>query len=151
MVVVTQFQKRHCTKQHRSMNIVILQSLVKCKLLFFLCTCENFARDTVIAPLILHLSIGRRWVVSCMPHLLYLLGTHWIGDWVGPTAGLDIMEREISCTWQPSIYGSSCPYPNYCTDRPTLLPKFEERRRWRCPCLRYEGKWEASELNGLHI
>jgi hypothetical protein len=28
-----------------------------------------------------------------------VLGTHWIGGWVGPTAGLDTVEKRMSCTF----------------------------------------------------
>jgi hypothetical protein len=50
-----------------------------------------------IDPHFLDLSISWRWVVSFTPRPLYprerAPGTHWIGGWVGPRAGLDDMEK----------------------------------------------------------
>jgi hypothetical protein len=56
-------------------------------------------RSGDIAPHILNLGTGWRWVVSFMPLPLYTRrkapDTHWIEGWVGPRAGLDIMERNL--------------------------------------------------------
>jgi len=47
----------------------------------------------VIVPRILDLGTKCRWVVSFMPRER-TRGTHWIGGWVGPRAGLDaVMKR----------------------------------------------------------
>jgi hypothetical protein len=50
------------------------------------------------AARILDLVTTWRWVVSFTPRPLYthgkLPGTHWIGDWVDPRAGLDAVVKE---------------------------------------------------------
>jgi len=60
-----------------------------------------------IAPLILSLDIGWRWVVSFTHWPLYfgerLPGTHWIGGWVGLTAGLEAFGgKQICCLYPKS-------------------------------------------------
>jgi len=55
-----------------------------------------------IAPRIINLSTGWRWVVSLKPRPLYPLrkspGTHWTGGWEGPRVGLDaVAKRENPC------------------------------------------------------
>jgi hypothetical protein len=67
---------------------------------------EGILRGGDIAPRILDLSTRWRWVVSFMPQLLYprerTPGTNWIGGWVGPKAGLDmVVKRKI-----PSLTGT---------------------------------------------
>ena len=47
------------------------------------------------APLIRKLGTGWRWVVSLTLRPLYS-GTHRIGGWVGPRAGLDVWKRKDS-------------------------------------------------------
>jgi hypothetical protein len=62
-----------------------------------------------IAPRLLNLGNSLRWVVSFTPWPLYpggrTLGTHWVGDWVGPRAILEVgVRRKIpsSCRkWKP--------------------------------------------------
>jgi hypothetical protein len=55
----------------------------------------------IVTPSILDLDTSWRWVVSFTPRLLYPQGksppgTHWIGGWVGPRAGLDaVVWRKI--------------------------------------------------------
>jgi hypothetical protein len=80
----------------------------------------------------------KRWSCPCVchenmwgkaPHILYLgtnggewsashfdsftpygkiHSTHWIGDWVAPTAGLDILDkRNVSCSCQVSVHDST--------------------------------------------
>ena len=48
------------------------------------------------APLV-ELDTRWRWIVKFTPRTLYPLrknpGTHWIGGWVGPRAGLDVFNR----------------------------------------------------------
>jgi hypothetical protein len=59
-----------------------------------------------------------------MPRPLYPRGkrpgTHWIGDWVGPRAGLNAMEKSLLPSWEsnpgravrsPSLYRLSYPAP----------------------------------------
>jgi hypothetical protein len=61
------------------------------------------------------LDLGTRWrcEVSFTPWLLYLRerapGTHWIGGWVDPRAGLDtVVRRKIPCTcWDLNPQSSS--------------------------------------------
>jgi hypothetical protein len=48
--------------------------------------------DGGIAPRILDLGNWGMWVVSFTPRER-APGTHWIGSWVGPRAGLDAMEK----------------------------------------------------------
>jgi hypothetical protein len=51
------------------------------------------------APLILNLST-RRWLVNFTPRRHYPRGKnpsmHWIGGWVGPTAGLDVSKSKLN-------------------------------------------------------
>jgi hypothetical protein len=50
-----------------------------------------------IDPRLLDLDTSLRWVISFTPRPLYTRerdrGTHWIGGWVGPRAGLDAAEK----------------------------------------------------------
>jgi len=55
-----------------------------------------------IAPRILDLGNRRGWSVSCPGRFIpreRAPGTHWIGSWVGPTAGLDAVDRPTYFTW----------------------------------------------------
>jgi hypothetical protein len=56
---------------------------------------------------LLDLLTRRRWVISSTPRPLYPAekapNTHWVGNWVGPGAGLDDVEkRNISCICRES-------------------------------------------------
>jgi hypothetical protein len=60
-----------------------------------------------VAPPILNLGTRWRWVVNSTPRPLCLRertpGTHWLGYWVGPGAGLGVFEkRKISYPSQES-------------------------------------------------
>jgi hypothetical protein len=78
---------------------------VKVKVKLSLCLTKHHAMKTYwgiegIAPCILDLGTRWRWVVSLTPRPLYprerAPGTHWIGGWVGPRAGLDgVVKRKI--------------------------------------------------------
>jgi hypothetical protein len=71
---------------------------------------EGTERGTGIAPLFLDLGTRRGWVVSTTPRPLYPRtrpGTHCIGGWVGPRAGLDVCEK--SRPHRDLISGSSNP------------------------------------------
>jgi hypothetical protein len=62
-----------------------------------------------IVPRILDLGTRWRWVISFTSRSLYpqgkTPGTHWIGSWVGSTAGMDaVVRRKI-----PSPYRDSNP------------------------------------------
>jgi hypothetical protein len=50
-----------------------------------------------IDPQILNLGTGQRQVVSFMPQPLYPqgkgLGTHWTGDWAGPSVSVDAVVK----------------------------------------------------------
>jgi hypothetical protein len=54
------------------------------------------------------LDLGTSLEVSVQFHTLVVLslekdpGTHWIGRWVGPKIGLDVVETKISCLWSSS-------------------------------------------------
>jgi hypothetical protein len=58
---------------------------------------------------ILDLGTRWRWVVSFTPLLLYPLGkdpgTHWIGGWLGPGAGMDFMKKRKSYPCRESNTG----------------------------------------------
>jgi hypothetical protein len=41
-------------------------------------------------------------------------GTHWIGGWVGPRAGLDAVEKKKSCPCRESITGRPARSPSLC-------------------------------------
>jgi hypothetical protein len=78
-----------------------------------------------IAPT--HFNLGTRWgwVVSVTPRPRFTPGTHWIGGWVGPRAGLDAgARRNILCPWR----GSNL-------DRPIVQPV----RSQTLYCLSYRG------------
>src|SRR5215475_3046711 len=67
--------------------------------------------DRCIALSFLDLGARRGWVVSTTPRPLYPRerpGTHCIGGWVGPRAGLDVCEK-FRPHWD-SIPGPSSPY-----------------------------------------
>jgi hypothetical protein len=52
--------------------------------------------NRIIALLILELGARRGWMVNTTPRPLYPQerpGTHCIGGWVGPRAGLDVCEK----------------------------------------------------------
>jgi hypothetical protein len=54
------------------------------------------------APSFLTLALGRgKWSASCPSHITHrerAPGAHWIGGWMGPSTGLDAVEkRRISC------------------------------------------------------
>jgi hypothetical protein len=63
-----------------------------------------------IDPHSLDLATRWGWMVSFTPRPLYPRGnspgTHWIGDWVGPTTGLDYMEK-----WKFLQHRNSISYP----------------------------------------
>ena len=64
--------------------------------------CEGMWRNGYIAALLLNLGARWRWMVSFTPRSIYpcekRAGSLWMGDWMGSTASLDIMEkRKISC------------------------------------------------------
>ena len=54
-----------------------------------------------MAPLILNLGTGWRWVVNFTPWPLHpgegTAGAHWIRGWVDPRANLDILEKRNFC------------------------------------------------------
>ena len=54
------------------------------------CTMKAYRGSRVIALLIVNLGTKSRWVVNFIPSLPFT-GTHWLGDWVGPWAKLDIL------------------------------------------------------------
>jgi hypothetical protein len=64
---------------------------------------------------ILDLGTRWRWVVSYTPRPLYpeeiLPGTHWIGGWVGPRAGLDVVEKRKILALSGFEPRRSCPLP----------------------------------------
>ena len=75
---------------------------------------KTYIESRGISPLILNLSMRQRWVVSFTPQPLYLQrkypGIHWIVDWMGPRAGLDVeKKRTISCPCQASNPWSPSP------------------------------------------
>jgi hypothetical protein len=77
-----------------------------------LCLTKHHAMKTYsgsegIAPRILDLSTGWRWVVSFKPRSLCPQGkSHWIGSWMGPRAVLDaVAKRKIpSPRRHPQLY-----------------------------------------------
>jgi hypothetical protein len=65
------------------------------------------------APLFLTSGLdGCEWSASrpgrCNPGEI-AIGTHWIGGWVGPRAGLDIVEKIIILPWPSSLYPITIP------------------------------------------
>ena len=92
------------------------------------CTCHEVrGRSGITFPLILNLDTRWRWVVSFLTWSFYARknsSTHWGEGWVGPRAGLDILERsKISCSnWELSFRLPS-PKPNHYTDWATLAPE----------------------------
>jgi hypothetical protein len=62
---------------------------INCLLKHYAMTCWGSGG---IAPRIINLGTRWRWMVSLMPRLPYS-GTHWIGDWMGPRSGLDLVTR----------------------------------------------------------
>jgi hypothetical protein len=96
-----------------------------------------------IAPLILDLGTRWKWVVSFTPGRFAprerAPGTHWIGGWVGPRAGLDaVVKRKFQApagTWtpdhsarSPALYHWAIPAPPPKQYRPLLFA----RCSWRC-------------------
>jgi hypothetical protein len=67
---------------------------------------EGMSGKGCIDPHFLDLCTSQRWVVSFTPQPLYprgkAPGTHWIGGWVGPRAGLDDVGRENSWPYRDS-------------------------------------------------
>jgi hypothetical protein len=62
-------------------------------------------------------------------------GTHWIGDWVGPSVGLDAVEKSKSCPCRESNPDSSVVKPNVytvwaVTDFGDEMDAKEEDERW---------------------
>jgi hypothetical protein len=44
-------------------------------------------------------------------------GTHWIGNWIGPISGLDVLKkRKISCPYRESNPGQFRPWCSFCAD-----------------------------------
>jgi hypothetical protein len=77
---------------------------------------------------------ARRWVISFTPRPLYN-HTHWIGDWLGPIAGLDIVERKYLAFAEnrtPSPQSSN-PWARHYTDWAIPAPKPSE-----CHCSKHE-------------
>jgi hypothetical protein len=67
---------------------------------------EDIKGSGGIDPRFLDVSTSWRWVVRFTSLPLYprgkSFGTHWIGGWMGPTAGLDAMEKSWPCRkWDP--------------------------------------------------
>jgi hypothetical protein len=54
---------------------------------------------------------GGEWSVSCLGHVMFeerITGSHWLGDWVGCRAVLDVLEKRIiSCPYLESNPGLS--------------------------------------------
>ena len=78
------------------------------------------------APLIHNLGSRWRWAVNFAPRSLCPRernpGTHWIGGWVGPRAGMDgFGEEKISCSCRDSNHERSISYPCHHTDYAILL------------------------------
>jgi hypothetical protein len=59
---------------------------------------KAYRNSRSIAPPILNLDTRWRWVASFTPRKLHprkiITGTHWIGGWVGPRAGLDAIGNQ---------------------------------------------------------
>jgi len=87
-------------------------------------TSEGIWGSGGVASLILNLGFSWRWVVNLMPLLLSSvkepLGPHWIGGWVGPRAGVDVWDRQISFPCWDLNHGSSSMYPCH---YPVLSPE----------------------------
>lgn len=79
-----------------------------------------------IAPLTLNLGIRWRQVVRFTPQLLYSWGsTCWMWGWVGPTDGLDVLEKRkplLCCLLQKSVQHPVFKYP-----QTVFLPCWETR------------------------
>jgi hypothetical protein len=60
---------------------------------------------------ILDLGTRWRWVISLTPGEI-TPGTNWIGDWVGPTAGLDAVEKRKPLPLPGLKPQPSSPYPS---------------------------------------
>jgi hypothetical protein len=71
-------------------------------------------------PHFLDLGISWRWVVSFTPQPLYpqgkIPGTHWIGGWVDPRAGMDdVKKRKFLTLLEHELRSLGCPACR-CTD-----------------------------------
>jgi hypothetical protein len=66
-----------------------------------------------VAPYILDPGTWWRWVVSSTLPRERAPGTHWVGDWVGSTAGLDaVVKEKIPSSYRDSNPRSSSPLPS---------------------------------------
>jgi hypothetical protein len=77
-------------------------------------------RNGGIAPSFLTFALdGGEWSASRLCH--FTPGTHWIGGWVGPRAGLDAVEKRRILPLPGTEPQPSCPYP---VAVPTELSRF---------------------------
>jgi hypothetical protein len=106
-----------------------------------------------IAPFILNLGTRWTWVVSIKTQPLYPPGqektsTHWKEGWVGPRAGLYILEKiKISCPGSDPIPRQSFPPPSHYTDYMTPDPSGKILENWSTYLLRgcdflFSGLWK---------
>jgi hypothetical protein len=88
---------------------------------------------------ILVLGTRWRWVVSFTTPWEKALGTHWIGGWVGPGAGLDAVEwRQISC---PCRQSNPQPVCRHYTDWAIPSPE----------CKKSMPVWRTYSVNALFV
>jgi hypothetical protein len=94
---------RYCINYIRVYSGAYTWHYIKVKVKMPLCLTNSTLRyedvweSECVDPCFLGLSTSWKWVISFMPRPLYpgerALGTHWMGGWVGPRAGLDDMGK----------------------------------------------------------
>jgi hypothetical protein len=81
-----------------------------------LCHDDVWGSEGTAPPFLTTASDGGEWsatLTSCFTPREIAPGTHWIGGWVGPRAGLDAVEkRRISCPCRESNPGSQARNPS---------------------------------------
>jgi hypothetical protein len=87
----------------------------------FLYRMNESAQGQWSSPLIINLGARWRWLISLTCQPLYprerATGNHWIGGWVGPITGLDILEKRYTshpCRVSNSGPSSRQSHPAYC-------------------------------------
>jgi hypothetical protein len=107
-------------------------------------------------PRFLDLDTSWRWVASFTPRQLYprgkSSGTHWIGGWVDPRAGLDDMEKLKKFLTLPGLKLRPLGLPaRSAVAIPTALPRLPNNPPPPCKQAQCQLKWNKVIWDNIHL